>query len=70
MREKILNEHIDYLNIPCNLIESLKEDEILFIKQLCSKSKTYLKNLGFTTHEVSKIETELQLLGLNLKTIY
>lgn len=45
MNEKILNENIDRLNISCKTIELLKQNKITKIKQLCNKTKTYLKIL-------------------------
>lgn len=70
MDEKLLNENIDRLNISCKIIELLKNKEIISLKDLCTKTKTNLKNLGISTQEINKIEVELQLIGLNLKSKY
>lgn len=70
MDEKLLNENIDRLNISCKTIELLKNKEIILLKDLCTKTKTNLKNLGISTQEINKIEVELQLIGLNLKSKY
>ena len=67
MNEKFLNQNIDRLDVPCAVIDKLKENGI---KQLCSKNKTYLKNLGLVSVEINKLEVELQLLGLNLNSRY
>lgn len=70
MNEKLLNENIDRLNISCKTIELLKNKEIILLKDLCTKTKTYLKKLGIESQEINKIEVELQLIGLNLKSNY
>ena len=70
MKEKILNENIDRLNISCKLIELLKQNKITKISQLCNKTKTNLRNINLTNTEISQVEIELQLLGLDLKNNY
>lgn len=70
MDHKIQNQSIERLDISLNTIETLKKHKITIIKQLCGKTKTYLKNLGLTSDDTNKVEIELQLLGLNLKTNY
>lgn len=70
MKEKILNENIDRLNISCKLIELLKQNRITKISQLCNKTKTNLRNINLTNAEISQVEIELQLLGLDLKNNY
>lgn len=67
MNDKLLNQNIDRLNISCKTIELLKDKQIILLKELCTKTKTNLKNLGISTQEINKIEVELQLIGLNLK---
>lgn len=70
MNDKLLNQNIDRLNIFCKTIELLKDKQIILLKELCTKTKTNLKNLGISTQEINKIEVELQLIGLNLKSNY
>lgn len=70
MKEKIINENIDRLNISCKLIELLKQNKITKISQLCNKTKTNLRNINLTNTEISQVEIELQLLGLDLKNNY
>ncbi len=70
MNDKLLNQNIDRLNISCKTIELLKDKQIILLKELCTKTKTNLKNLGISTQEINKIEVELQLIGLNLKSNY
>ena len=45
----------------------LKENNIKKISQLVKKSRTNLKELGLDNFEITKIDIELQLLGLGLK---
>lgn len=70
MKEKIVAQNIDRLNISCDIIERLKKEKIITLRQLCSKNKTFLKDLGLSNDAADKIEIELQLLGLDLKTRY
>lgn len=70
MNEKIVNQNIDRLDISCNSIQLLKDNKIIFIKQVCKMSKKELKSLGLLTNEIRQIELQLQLQGLNLNTKY
>ena len=65
--KKILKQSIDRIDINVNILNLLKENGIITISDLCSKSKTDLKNLTLSIQEINKIQIELQLLGLNLK---
>lgn len=67
MEEKILKQSIDRLDITDNATQILKNNNVKNIGQLCKKSKTDLKNIQLVQNEISKIEIELQLLGLNLR---
>lgn len=70
MSNKYLEQNIDRLDIPSKAIDLLKEDKIIKIKQLCDKTRTYLKNLGLNSAEIDKLVIELQLLGLNINSNY
>lgn len=70
MSSKYLIQSIDRLDVPTKTIDLLKKNEIEKIAQLCDKTKTYLKNLGLNSIEISKLEIELQLLGLNINSNY
>lgn len=70
MKEKILNQYIERLDISDNTLDILKQNKIVFIKDICRKNKTSLKQMGLTNQEICKLEIELQLLGLDLKTQY
>jgi DNA-directed RNA polymerase alpha subunit len=67
MEQKISNQRIDRLDINDNILNVLKENEITTLGNLCSKSKTDLKNIGLLPNESNKVEVELQLMGLNLR---
>ena len=65
--KKILKQSIDRIDINMNILNLLKENGVITISDLCSKSKTDLKNLTLSFEEINKIQVELQLMGLNLK---
>ena len=67
MEQKISNQRIDRLDINDNILNVLNENEITTLGNLCSKSKTDLKNIGLLPNESNKVEVELQLMGLNLR---
>jgi DNA-directed RNA polymerase alpha subunit len=67
MEQKIRNQRIDRLDISDSVLNVLKENEITTLGNLCSKSKTDLKNIGLLPNESNKVEVELQLMGLNLR---
>lgn len=67
MEEKMSKQSIDRLDISDNALKVLKENNIKTIGQLCRKSKSDLRDFELVQFEISKIEIELQLLGLNLK---
>lgn len=67
MSEKYIEQNIDRLDIFCKTIDMLKENNIKKISQLVKKSRTNLKELGLDNFEITKIDIELQLLGLGLK---
>lgn len=70
MNNKYLEQNVDRLDLPIRAIDLLKENEIVKIKQLCDKSKTYLKKLGLNSVEIEKVVIELQFLGLNINSNY
>ena len=67
MSEEDIEQSIDRLDISCKTIDMLKENNIKKISQLVKKSRTNLKELGLDNFEITKIDIELQLLGLGLK---
>lgn len=67
MEDKLIKQNIDRLDISDNAIKILKDNKIITLGQLCKKSKSDLKKIEILQCDIKKIETELQLLGLNLK---
>ncbi len=67
MEDKLIKQSIDRLDIGDIAIKTLKDNKIITIGQLCKKSKSDLRKLEIVQFDIKKIETELQLLGLNLK---
>lgn len=67
MEDKLNNQSINRLDIGDNAIKILNDNKIITIGQLCKNSKSDLKKLKIEQSDIKKIETELQLLGLNLK---
>lgn len=65
--DKVLKQSIERIDINVCIINLLKENGIKTIKDLCSKSKTDLRELTLSVQEINKIQIELQLLGLNLR---
>ena len=65
--EKYREQKIDRLDVNCGIIETLKNNEIITIRDLYKKSKTDLREMAIETNDINKIYVELQLLGLNLK---
>ena len=66
MDKTLLDENIDILDISDKINKLLKDNNINIIKELCSKTKTDLKNLGLVTHQIAEIEIALQLKGYDL----
>lgn len=68
MEEKYSKQSIDrFLFIKEEMLTKLKQDNVKTLGQLSKKSRTDLKNYGFESFEINKIDIELQLLGLSLK---
>lgn len=67
MEDKLKTQSINRLNIQDNIIKVLEDNNINNLGTICGKSKTDLKKLDLTQHQITKIEIELQLMGLALK---
>ncbi len=48
-------------------LNTLKNNKIKTLGQLCKNTRTDLKSYGFENFEINKIDIELQLLGLGFK---
>ena len=66
MKNKYLNQKIDIIDIQKEIKELLKNNGVITIQDLCSKTKTDLKNMRLSFSEINRIQVEVQLLGLNL----
>lgn len=68
MEEKYSKQSIDrFLFVKEEMLAKLKQDNVKTLGQLSKKTRTDLKNYGFESSEINKIDIELQLLGLSLK---
>ncbi len=67
MKNEYLKETIDIIDIQEEIKELLKQNGVITIQDLCSKTKTDLKNMRLSFYEINKIQVEVQLLGLNLQ---
>ena len=70
MEDKLIKQNIDRLDTSDNAIKILKDNKIITLGQLCKKSKSDLKKIEILQCDIKKIETELKLLGLNLKNSF
>lgn len=66
MKNKYLSQNIDIIDIQKEIKELLKENGVITIEDLCSKTKTDLKKMRLSFSEINRIQVEVQLLGLNL----
>lgn len=67
MKNEYLMKKIDIIDSPKEIKQLLKQNGIETIRDLCSKTKTDLKNMRLSFYEINKIQAEIQLLGLNLQ---
>lgn len=67
MKNEYLSKKIDIIDIPKEIKELLNQNKVITIEDLCSKTKTDLKNMRLSFSEINKIQVEVQLLGLNLQ---
>lgn len=66
MKNKYLNQNIDIIDIQKEIKQLLKDNGVVTIEDLCSKTKTDLKKMRLSFSEINRIQVEVQLLGLNL----
>lgn len=62
----ILKESIDKLKIDKEIKELLKSNKICSLYELVNKNKNNLKKIGLTSYQISQLEIQLQLNGLDL----
>ena len=69
MEEKYNKQSINRFDfITEEKINTLKQNDVKTLGELANKTITNLKEYGFENFEINKIDIELQLLGLNLKS--
>ena len=66
MKNKYLSQNIDIIDIQKEIKQLLKNNGVITIEDLCSKTKTDLKKMRLSFSEINRIQVEVQLLGLNL----
>ena len=67
MINNIVKQPITKLKVNQNIIDKLENKKINTLGKLTNKTKTDLKKLELEKNDISEIEIELQLLGLDLK---
>lgn len=67
IEEKLAKQSINRLDISDNVTGILKANNINTLENLCEKSKIYLKSIDISQSDISKINIELQLMGLGLR---
>lgn len=71
MGNKYFEENIKILNISNKIIEQLKNNDILYIKDLWKKNRKELKDIGLKDSDINNISIRMQLIGLDInKKIY
>lgn len=65
-----LKESIDKLKIHKEVKELLKSNKICSLYELVNKNKNNLKKIGLTSYQISQLEIQLQLNGLDLNMKY
>ena len=65
---KYFYQFVDRLDVNQNAIDTLKQNEITTLGKLSNYKKSQLKDMGLLSNEINKIEVELELLGLTLKS--
>ena len=56
MENEYLMKEIDVIDIPKEIKDLLKQNNVITIKDLCSNTKTDLKNMRLSFYEINKIQ--------------
>ena len=64
---KLLKQNIERIEIKDEVLKILKDNNITILKDLCSKKKKELKDMGIDYPVINNMELQLQLLGLSFK---
>ena len=65
--DKLLKQNIERIEIKDEVLNILKDNNIILLNDLCNKKKKDLKALGIEYPVINDIELQLQLLGLRFK---
>ena len=68
--KECLDKSLDYLDLDKKIIERLKENNILKVKDIWALKRADLKRLSFKDSEIYHISIKLQLVGLDLNKKY
>ncbi len=66
MSNLLLNNHIDKLNVDCETLLILKNNQIYTIKDLWKLKKRDLKKFNLTHNQINHIIIKMQLYGIDL----
>jgi len=65
--DKLLKQNIERIEIKDEVLKILKDNNIITLKNLCSKRKKELKEMGIEYQIINDMDLQLQLLGLRFK---
>lgn len=65
--DKLLKQNIERIEIKDEVLNILKDNNIILLNDLCNKKKKDLKALGIEYSVINDMELQLQLLGLRFK---
>ncbi len=67
LKNEILKENIDIINMPKPIINLMKNNNILLVEDLCNTTKSDIKRINLSFHEINKIDIKLQIMVVCLK---
>lgn len=67
LKNEILKESIDIINMPKPIINLMKNNNILLVEDLCNTTKSDLKRINLSFYEINQIDIKLQIMGVCLK---
>ena len=63
---KTIDKEVSLLKVDTEIIEFLKNNNINYIKDLCSLKRQELKKIGLKDRQIKQLIIQLELLGLGL----
>lgn len=67
MYNKYQEQNVDRLDVSCNTINILKNNNVRKLGELINYNQSDLNEFGITDNDIGKIKQELELLGLGIK---